>query len=92
MDTDLINELDDIHINVGDIIADHLTGYVGILISRSRRIDMVKDDVYFWEIMWTKQSHKRKGNQIEIAGVLEEETLKLSILIGAIELYSVEEK
>jgi len=92
MDSDLINELDDININVGDIIVDHFTGYVGVLVSRDRRIDMIKDDVYFWEIKWTKQFHKRKGKQIEVAGALEEEALKLSILIGTIELYSVKEK
>jgi len=89
---DLINELNDVYINVGDIIVDHFTGYVGVLIWRESRIDMFKDDVYFWEIKWTKQFHKRKGQQIEVVGALEEKVLKLSILIGTIELYSVKEK
>ena len=35
---------------------------------------------------------QEKGKQIEVAGALEEEALKLSILIGTIELYSVKEK
>ena len=90
--TYLCSELEKITLNVGDIIVDHLTGYIGVLLVRDRHIDMIKDDVYFWEIKWTKQFHKRKGKQIEVAGALEEEALKLSILIGTIELYSVKEK
>ena len=69
MDSDLINELNDININVGDIIVDHFTGYVGVLVSRDRRIDMIKDDVYFWEIKWTKQFHKRKVNKSKLRGL-----------------------
>lgn len=92
VDLDLINELNDIYINVGDIIVDHFTGYVGVLIWRKRRIDMFRDDVYFWEVKWTKQFHKRKSQQLEVVGTIEEEALKLSILIGTIELYSVKEK
>jgi hypothetical protein len=92
MDSPIQEELDAIEVHPGDIILDHFTGYIGVLISRERRIDMFIDDIYFWEVKWTKNFHKRNGNKIDISGVLEEETLKLSILIGAIELYSVKDK
>ena len=82
MDSSIQEELDAIELCTGDIIVDHFTGFIGVLISRDRRIDMFIDDIYFWEIKWTKKIHKRTGEQVDIAGVLEEETLKLSILIG----------
>ena len=47
---ELKDELDSVVLNVGDIIVDHLSGYVGILLRRERRIDMIEDDLYFWEI------------------------------------------
>ncbi len=78
----------------GDIIIDHLAGYVGILLKRDRRIDIVQDDVYFWEVRWSTPfpKHRKKiTEEINIMGYLEEETLKLSILIGTTEKYSAED-
>tara|TARA_R100000008_G_scaffold53685_1_gene32664 strand:+ start:1089 stop:1397 length:309 start_codon:yes stop_codon:yes gene_type:complete len=96
MEQYLREELDQVTIHTGDIIIDHLTGYVGVIMNRIRRVDMIIDDVYFWEIKWTsnfagKEERQRSRTQqecIDISGYLEEDTLKLSILIGAVELYS----
>ena len=94
----LREELDAIALKPGDIIVDHLIGYVGILLRRDRRIDMVQDDVYFWEVRWStpfpkdrKFPRKKPTKEMNIMGYLEEETLKLSILIGATEKYSAED-
>lgn len=78
----------------GDIIIDHLAGYVGILLKRDRRIDIVQDDIYFWEVRWSTpfpKHRKKPTKEMNIVGYLEEETLKLSILIGATEKYSAED-
>jgi hypothetical protein len=88
----LRNELDEIKLNVGDIIVDHLTGYVGVLLNRDRHIDIIRDDVYFWEIKWATTIAKRNRDQIQVSGYIEEETLQLSILVGSIELYCAEDK
>jgi len=87
----LNEELSSIELKPGDIIIDHMAGYVGILIKRERRI--VQDDMYFWQIRWStafpksKEARKRK-KELNILGYLEEDTLKLSILVGATEKYS----
>jgi hypothetical protein len=94
MNQELLDELEAIEIKTGDIVVDHMAGYVGILLSRTRRVDIVIDDVYFWEVQWTSRfgdKQKRNNNNpldVEITGLLEEETLKLSILVGAIEIFS----
>jgi|TARA_R100000789_G_scaffold95843_1_gene96734 hypothetical protein len=93
MERHLQEELEDIIIRPGDVIIDHLTGYVGIVLERVRRVDMFIDDVYFWEIRWTsnftnKEDRKDHKKYIDISGYLEEATLKLSVLIGAVELHS----
>jgi len=91
--TYLYTELKKIILNVGDIIVDHLTGYVGVLLVRDRHIDMIKDDVYFWEVRWSAALFKRdKKKPLKVSGYIEEEALKLSILIGSTELYSVKDK
>ena len=53
MNQELLDELEAVEIKVGDIIVDHMSGYVVIILSRTRRIDIVVDDVYFWEVQWT---------------------------------------
>ena len=92
MNQELIDELEAIKIKKGDIIVDHMSGYVGVVLNRTRRIDIVVDDVYFWEIKWTTRftdkKSRKKPNPFEINGFLEEETLKLSILVGAVEIFT----
>ena len=85
-------ELDTIDLNTGDIIVDHFTGYVGVLMLQYLREGVIEDNIYSWEIMWIRKIHKRNRKQIQITGTLEEDILKLSILVGAIELYSVKEE
>lgn len=89
----LEEEIASIVLRAGDIIVDHAAGYVGILLRRDRRIDIEHDDVYFWEIRWSaafrkSKERKRTKKELNIMGYLEEETLKLSILVGTTEKYS----
>ena len=87
------DEIEKVILNIGDIIVDHLTGYVGVLSVRDRHMNMTKDDVYFWEVRWSTALFKRdKKKPLQISGYIKEKTLKLSILIGTTELYSVKEK
>jgi len=97
MDKHFEDELEEIVIHAGDIIIDHITGYVGIILNRTRRIDIIDDDIYFWEIKWTSNFANKKGRGsskefLSISGFLEEATLKLSILIGAVELHSTNDE
>jgi len=75
-------------LSIGDIIIDRMMNQVGILIERTRRIDMIMDDVYMWEVKWLTTL----TNVVEVphANYLEEETLKLWIVLGTYDWHSVD--
>ena len=74
-------------LSIGDIIIDRMMNQVGILIERTRRIDMIMDDVYMWEVKWLTTL----ANVVEVphANFLEEETLKLWIVLGTYDWHSI---
>jgi len=82
----LREKADNVTLNVGDIIIDHIAHMRGILIKRIRHIDMVEDDVYLWEIKLFKNN-----NSDYTETIMEEQGLKFSIAIGTVEWYSVED-
>ena len=78
-------------LNPGDLIVDEMTGFVGILIRKDRRIDMFDDDIYFWEVKWIKNvSREHDPTEVPHSNILEEEGLKLSIIVEMISLYPAE--
>jgi hypothetical protein len=90
---DLQTRLDSVILSVGDIIIDTFSGYTGMLVKREHRIDMMEDDMYFWEIKWMTNVARAdlKPNQarIRLSDILEEEGIKLSIVVGAMEWHSI---
>ncbi len=74
-------------LSIGDIIVDRMMNQAGILIERTRRIDMIMDDVYMWEVKWLTTL----ANVVEVphANFLEEETLKLWIVLGTYDWHSI---
>ena len=93
MHYDLQERLESVILSVGDIIIDTFSGYTGMLVKRERRIDMLEDDMYFWEIKWMTNVERTDLNpnhaRIRLSDVLEEEGLKLSIVVGAMEWHSI---
>ena len=93
MHYDLQERLQSVILSVGDIIIDTFSGYTGMLVNRERRIDMLNDDMYFWEIKWMtnveRDDLKPNHSRIRLSDVLEEEGIKLSIVVGAIEWHSI---
>jgi len=93
MRNDLQERLDSVILNVGDIIIDIFSGYTGMHVKRTHHIDMMEDDMYFWQIKWMtnvdrddlKPSHAR----IRLSDTLEEEGIKLSIVVGAMKWHSI---
>ena len=73
-------------LHVGDMIYDIRTKSRGFLKSRERKIDIIEDDIYVWDILWFSQVEDNLYNNLEF---MEEEGLKLSIIIGTIELFSI---
>jgi len=74
-------------LSVGDMLIDLATGQVGLLVQYDRRVSIEEDDVYFWHVKWTTdktQDHTSAINPIW----MEEEGLKLSILVGVFEYHS----
>ena len=74
-------------LSIGDIIVDRMMNQAGILIERTRRIDMIMDDVYMWEVKWLTTL----ANVVEVphANFLEQETLKLWIVLGTYDWHSI---
>ena len=63
----------------GDMIYDTRTGSKGFLTRRERRIDILRDDIYVWHIVW----FCKKYEQFNSLPFVEEEGLKMSIAIGS---------
>jgi len=90
---DLQERLNSVILSVGDIIIDTFSGYTGMLVKRNHRIDMMDDDMYFWEIKWmtnvVREDLKPNHTRIRLGDILEEEGIKLSIVVGAMEWHSI---
>ena len=88
MHYNLQESLNSVTLNVGDIIIDTFSGYTGMLVKRERRIDM-----FFWEIKWMtnveRDDLEPNHARIRLSDVLEEEGIKLSIVVGAFEWHSI---
>ena len=79
----LKEHIDLINLNIGDIIVDTDNGDIGILTKKNRHIDMVVDDIFIWNIKWSSNGEKERLD------FMEEEGLKLSIVVGAYDWHSV---
>ena len=73
----------------GDMVIDIVSNQYGLLIERERRISYADDDVYFWRITWSNNMSDLNTSQGPSPIYIEEEGLKLSILIGFYDLYQV---
>ena len=87
-DGSLNKELQRVILSIGDVIIDRMMNQAGILIDRTRRIDMIMDDVYMWEVKWLTSI----ASIVEVphANFLEEETLKLWIVLGTYDWHSID--
>lgn len=83
---ELRDEASHVILHVGDMIYDIRTKSRGFLRERERKIDIIEDDIYVWSIFWFSQNNENIYNNLEF---MEEEGLKLSIVIGTIELHSI---
>ena len=90
-DLDIDFERANLHLSVGDLLVDNVSGRVGVLVKRERRISMEEDDIYVWMVFWSKET----AGDLIVYGVemqesnlaaLEEEGLKISIIIDYYEL------
>ena len=90
---DLQESLDSVILSIGDIIIDTFSGYTGMLVKREHRIDIMNDDMYFWEVKWmtnvVREDFKPELSRIRLGDILEEEGIKLSIVVGAMEWHSI---
>jgi hypothetical protein len=73
-------------LHVGDMIYDIRTKSRGFLRKRERRIDIIEDDIYIWWITWFSEDDNVEYNNVDF---IEEEGLKMSIIIGLIEINSI---
>ena len=85
---ELRDEASHVILHVGDMIYDVRTKSRGFLKLRERKIDIIEDDIYVWSIFWFSQDEESEYNNLEF---MEEEGLRLSIVIGTIELFSIKQ-
>jgi hypothetical protein len=84
-------EAEDVILRPGDLVIDHTLNCRGFLIKRKRYIDMIEDDIFIWEVNWFKYNDA-SSNTPPTPSFLEEEGLKLSIVVGTVELYGKDGK
>jgi hypothetical protein len=75
---------DDINLLPGDILIESSTGCIGFLVKRTRHIDMILDDIYFWHITWSDPGQIPDFNLFSQSDHLEEMYLKNMIIAGII--------
>ena len=87
---DLQTALKGVILRVGDLVVDETTGFVALLLERERRIDMIYDDMYFWHVSWIKNidRYAEDPTNVPLSTILEEEGMKLSIVVGMLTHYS----
>jgi hypothetical protein len=71
----------------GDMVIDIVSNQYGLLVVRERRISFADDDVYFWHVKWSTNMFDLEATDVPSPIYIEEEGLKLSILIGFYVLY-----
>lgn len=86
--SDLRGAASRVMLHVGDMIYDVRTKSRGFLRKRERRIDIVEDDIFIWWITWFSQDQDTGFNNVEY---IEEEGLKMSIIIGLVEINSIKQ-
>ena len=84
--SDLKAKLERVILSIGDIVVDCVNGDIGILVRRNEHVDMLLDEIYMWEIRWINKSKQ----ELPMMGIIEEESLKLSIAVGTYEWHSIE--
>ena len=84
---ELREEASHVILHVGDMIYDVRTKSRGFLRTRERKIDIIEDDIFVWTIFWFSQGEHEFNN----LDFIEEEGLKMSIIIGTIELHSIKQ-
>jgi hypothetical protein len=83
---ELRDQAEHVILHVGDMIYDVRTKSRGFLRERERRIDIVEDDIFIWWVTWFTQE---EGNSYNNVDYIEEEGLKMSIIIGIVEINSI---
>jgi len=83
-------ELDAIKLSPGDVVIEMSTNTVGFLVKKIHRVDIIEDDIYFWEIMWTNEEAVHEFKELPQTNILEEEHLKLSIILDIIKWQSID--
>ena len=78
----------DVTLKVGDMVVDTVTGQVGLLMECDRRISITDDDVYFWNISWSQSKEGIRSVNVVNPVWIEEEGLKLSVIVGFYNLHS----
>ena len=83
---DLKKRLDSVILNIGDIVVDCINNDIGILARRRRHFDIMLDELFMWEVRWINKANEG----VPMDGIIEEESLRLSIAVGTYEWHSIE--
>jgi hypothetical protein len=87
----LHEETINIILSKGDIVIDVLGGNIGILTKHHHRVDydIWRDDLYIWEVFWINNPVSEYYSVSPAPNLIEEEGLKLSIVVGVYRWHSI---
>jgi hypothetical protein len=79
-----------VKLSPGDMVIDIISNQYGVLVERERKISPIHDDLYFWKINWSCNLEESDVLNAPSPTWVEEQGLKLSILIGFYDLYQID--
>ena len=82
-----------VKLSPGDMIIDIISNHYGVLVERERgerKTSYIHDDLYFWKINWSCNLEESNVLNAPSPTWVEEQGLKLSILIGFYDLYQID--
>jgi hypothetical protein len=74
----------------GDMIIDIISNQYGVLVEREQKGSHLHDDLCFWKINWSNNLEEADVFSAPSPTWVEEQGLKLSILIGFYDLYQID--
>tara|TARA_R110001592_G_scaffold122308_1_gene328866 strand:- start:337 stop:612 length:276 start_codon:yes stop_codon:yes gene_type:complete len=74
----------------GDMIIDIISNQYGVLVEKEQKVSLLYDDLSFWKVNWAINLEEVDIFNAPSPTWVEEQGLKLSILIGFYDLYQID--
>tara|TARA_R110000796_G_scaffold38391_2_gene96634 strand:+ start:48 stop:323 length:276 start_codon:yes stop_codon:yes gene_type:complete len=89
-DDDWREQAKHIILSPGDMIIDIISNQYGVLVEKEQKVSLIHNDLYFWKLNWATNPEEVDFLNAPSPTWVEEQGLKLSILIGFYDLYQID--